>query len=197
MDLSPGIKLSVLLLPVDNWFFPFFLKDVTAVCVNILRSYWHNLEGTGSFALRPKGIGSRLTAIVFFPSLSVPLVTMQTAGPEIEDSFDFLFKIILVGDSDVGKTCVVQSFKSGIFIEKQQNTIGVDFTVRTLDIDGKKVKVDDFYFKHLHHSWQCSPVHIFRCVQFMRSVRVHSCLKVKNSFCFISSEKGEGLTSCL
>ncbi|XP_041794778.1 ras-related protein Rab-19 isoform X2 [Chelmon rostratus] len=67
----------------------------------------------------------------------------QSAEPEIEDSFDFLFKIILVGDSDVGKTCVVQSFKSGIFMEKQQNTIGVDFTVRTLDIDGKKVKVWD------------------------------------------------------
>nr|XP_046249977.1 ras-related protein Rab-19 isoform X1 [Scatophagus argus] len=65
----------------------------------------------------------------------------QSAAPEIEDSFDFLFKIILVGDSDVGKTCVVQSFKSGIFIEKQQNTIGVDFTVRTVDIDGKKVKM--------------------------------------------------------
>ncbi|KAM9754548.1 ras-related protein Rab-19 [Menidia menidia] len=65
----------------------------------------------------------------------------QSAEPEIEDSFDFLFKIILVGDSDVGKTCIVQSFKSGIFIEKQQNTIGVDFTVRTLDIDGKKVKM--------------------------------------------------------
>lgn len=68
---------------------------------------------------------------------------MQPAGPEIEDSFDFLFKIILVGDSNVGKTCVVQSFKSGVFMEKQQNTIGVDFTVRTLDIDGKKVKVGD------------------------------------------------------
>nr|XP_020469480.1 ras-related protein Rab-19-like isoform X4 [Monopterus albus]XP_020469481.1 ras-related protein Rab-19-like isoform X4 [Monopterus albus] len=65
----------------------------------------------------------------------------QSTGPEIEDSFDFLFKIILVGDSDVGKTCVVQSFKSGIFTEKQQNTIGVDFTVRTLDVDGKKVKM--------------------------------------------------------
>ncbi|CAN9498777.1 unnamed protein product [Ophioblennius macclurei] len=65
----------------------------------------------------------------------------QSAAPETEDSFDFLFKIILVGDSDVGKTCVVQSFKSGIFIEKQQNTIGVDFTVRTLDIDGKRVKM--------------------------------------------------------
>lgn len=68
---------------------------------------------------------------------------MQPA--ETEDSFDFLFKIILVGDSDVGKTCVVQSFKSGIFIEKQQNTIGVDFTVRTLDIDGRKVKAGFLY----------------------------------------------------
>lgn len=41
----------------------------------------------------------------------------------------------------MGKTCVVQNFKSGMFTERQQNTIGVDFTVRTLDIEGKKVKV--------------------------------------------------------
>ncbi|XP_022605029.1 ras-related protein Rab-19-like [Seriola dumerili] len=66
---------------------------------------------------------------------------MQTPGPEHDDSFDFLFKIILIGDSNVGKTCVVQNFKSGIFAERQQNTIGVDFTVRTLDIEGKKVKM--------------------------------------------------------
>lgn len=65
----------------------------------------------------------------------------RSSGPEQDDSFDYLFKIILVGDSDVGKTCVVQSFKSGLFSEKQQNTIGVDFTVRTMDIDGKKVKM--------------------------------------------------------
>jgi len=66
---------------------------------------------------------------------------MQYTGHEHLDSFDFLFKIILVGDSDVGKTCVVQSFKTGVFAENQQNTIGVDFTVRTLDVDGKKIKV--------------------------------------------------------
>ncbi|XP_051544741.1 ras-related protein Rab-19-like isoform X2 [Myxocyprinus asiaticus] len=68
--------------------------------------------------------------------------TMQS-GSEQEDSFDFLFKIILIGDSNVGKTCVVQSFKTGIFSERQQNTIGVDFTVRTLNIEGKRVKVWD------------------------------------------------------
>uniref|UniRef100_A0A7N8YGH7 Ras-related protein Rab-19 n=1 Tax=Mastacembelus armatus TaxID=205130 RepID=A0A7N8YGH7_9TELE len=67
--------------------------------------------------------------------------TMQIPGPDHDDSFDFLFKIILIGDSNVGKTCVVQNFKSGIFSERQQNTIGVDFTVRTVDIQGKKVKM--------------------------------------------------------
>uniref|UniRef100_A0A7N8YIR1 Ras-related protein Rab-19-like n=1 Tax=Mastacembelus armatus TaxID=205130 RepID=A0A7N8YIR1_9TELE len=52
-----------------------------------------------------------------------------------------MLNIILIGDSNVGKTCVVQNFKSGIFSERQQNTIGVDFTVRTVDIQGKKVKM--------------------------------------------------------
>ncbi|XP_017549457.1 ras-related protein Rab-19-like [Pygocentrus nattereri] len=66
---------------------------------------------------------------------------MHPAGLEQDDCFDFLFKIILIGDTNVGKTCVVQNFKTGIFSERQQNTIGVDFTVRTLNIEGKKVKM--------------------------------------------------------
>lgn len=70
---------------------------------------------------------------------------MQAPGPEHDDTFDFLFKLILIGDTNVGKTCVVQNFKSGIFAERQQNTIGVDFTVRTVNIEGKKVKVSVFF----------------------------------------------------
>ncbi|RXN34725.1 ras-related Rab-19-like protein [Labeo rohita] len=65
---------------------------------------------------------------------------MEQEDPQ-DDSFDFLFKIILIGDSNVGKTCLVQSFKTGLFSERQQNTIGVDFTVRTLNIDGRRVKM--------------------------------------------------------
>uniref|UniRef100_A0A914UL22 Ras-related protein Rab-43 n=1 Tax=Plectus sambesii TaxID=2011161 RepID=A0A914UL22_9BILA len=41
----------------------------------------------------------------------------------------------------VGKTCVVQRFKNGTFIERQGTTIGVDFTMKTLIIDGKRVKL--------------------------------------------------------
>uniref|UniRef100_A0A914YT50 Ras-related protein Rab-43 n=1 Tax=Panagrolaimus superbus TaxID=310955 RepID=A0A914YT50_9BILA len=41
----------------------------------------------------------------------------------------------------IGKTCVVQRFKNGTYIEKQGTTIGVDFTMKTLIIDGKRVKL--------------------------------------------------------
>lgn len=60
---------------------------------------------------------------------------------ETDDSYDFVFKIVLVGDVGVGKTCVVQRFKKGTFIERQGNTIGVDFTMKTMEIQGKRIKV--------------------------------------------------------
>lgn len=65
----------------------------------------------------------------------------SSSARTVDENVDYLFKVILIGDSNVGKTCVVQHFKSGVYSESQQNTIGVDFTVRSLEIDGKKVKV--------------------------------------------------------
>ena len=58
-----------------------------------------------------------------------------------DEAFDFLFKIVLIGDAGVGKTCVVQRFKCGTYVERHGSTIGVDFTMKTLIIDGYKVKV--------------------------------------------------------
>lgn len=60
---------------------------------------------------------------------------------EADETFDYLFKVVLIGDADVGKTCVVQRFKSGTYVEKHASTIGVDFTMKTLQIDGKLVKL--------------------------------------------------------
>ena len=65
-------------------------------------------------------------------------------APTEEDQFDFLFKVVLIGDCGVGKTCVVTRFKSGNFIERHSSTIGVDFSMKTIMVDGKKVKVSDW-----------------------------------------------------
>uniref|UniRef100_A0A672LIX3 RAB19, member RAS onco family n=1 Tax=Sinocyclocheilus grahami TaxID=75366 RepID=A0A672LIX3_SINGR len=93
-----------------------------------------------------------------------------------DDSFDFLFKIILIGDSNVGKTSLVQSFKSGLFSEAQQNTIGVDFTVRTLRIDGRRVKVRGH--RRLEPSAQCDsdtqPVQPDHPIMFLKLFSVSS-----------------------
>ncbi|XP_006870537.1 PREDICTED: ras-related protein Rab-43 [Chrysochloris asiatica] len=63
-------------------------------------------------------------------------------GPgDPDEQYDFLFKLVLVGDASVGKTCVVQRFKTGAFSERQGSTIGVDFTMKTLEIQGKRVKL--------------------------------------------------------
>lgn len=67
---------------------------------------------------------------------------MAGPGPgDPDEQYDFLFKLVLVGDASVGKTCVVQRFKTGAFSERQSSTIGVDFTMKTLEIQGKRVKV--------------------------------------------------------
>ncbi|XP_015913964.1 ras-related protein Rab-43 [Parasteatoda tepidariorum] len=58
-----------------------------------------------------------------------------------DEAYDYLFKIVMIGDCGVGKTCVVQRFKSGTYVERHGNTIGVDFAMRTLAVNKKRVKL--------------------------------------------------------
>lgn len=74
----------------------------------------------------------------------------QTLMQTGDDTFDFLFKIVLIGDCSVGKTKIVQRFKTGNFTESHANTIGVDFSMKTITVDGKKVKV-------------CTVMHLLSC----------------------------------
>ena len=60
---------------------------------------------------------------------------------DTDESYDYLFKIVLIGEAGVGKTCIVQRFKNGTFLEKNSSTIGVDFSMKTLTLDNKRVKV--------------------------------------------------------
>ena len=54
---------------------------------------------------------------------------------------DVLYKILLIGDSGVGKTSVILRFTKNIFKEEFLNSIGVDFKSKDLNIDGQKVKL--------------------------------------------------------
>jgi len=55
--------------------------------------------------------------------------------------YDYLFKLLLIGDSGVGKSCLLLRFADDTYTESYISTIGVDFKIRTIDLDGKTVKL--------------------------------------------------------
>lgn len=54
---------------------------------------------------------------------------------------DFLAKVIIIGDSGVGKTNLLTKYCEGVFKETYVATIGVDFKLKTVEIDNCKVKL--------------------------------------------------------
>jgi len=55
--------------------------------------------------------------------------------------FDYILKILLVGDQNVGKSCLLLRFAENAFTESHIPTIGVDFKIRTIDLNGKIIKL--------------------------------------------------------
>ena len=59
----------------------------------------------------------------------------------LQNDYDFLFKLLLIGNSAVGKSSLLLRFSDNIFNESFLPTIGVDFKIRTFDLSSKTVKL--------------------------------------------------------
>jgi small GTP-binding protein len=70
---------------------------------------------------------------------------------------DHLIKLIIVGNSGSGKSCIISKFKSSNFSVSQQSfmTIGVEFVSKSIDIGGKKIKLN---------IWDTAGQEIFRSI---------------------------------
>ncbi|KAL4341396.1 hypothetical protein GQ457_08G001050 [Hibiscus cannabinus] len=55
--------------------------------------------------------------------------------------YDYLIKLLLIGDSGVGKSCLLLRFSDGSFTTSFITTIGIDFKIRTVELDGKRIKL--------------------------------------------------------
>merc|ERR1712139_617219 len=55
--------------------------------------------------------------------------------------YDYVFKLVLIGDSGVGKSCLLLRFADDTYTESHISTIGVDFKIRTIQLDGKTIKL--------------------------------------------------------
>jgi Ras-related protein Rab-1A len=62
---------------------------------------------------------------------------MSTKGKD----YDYIFKIVLIGDTCVGKSCILVRFSDDVFVENYVTTIGVDFRFKTMIIKNKIAKI--------------------------------------------------------
>ncbi|XP_049575627.1 ras-related protein ORAB-1 [Syngnathus scovelli] len=60
---------------------------------------------------------------------------------KMNPEYDYLFKLLLIGDSGVGKSCLLLRFADDTYTESYISTIGVDFKIRTIELDGKTIKL--------------------------------------------------------
>ena len=58
-----------------------------------------------------------------------------------EKKYDLLFKLLLIGDSGVGKTCILFRFSDDMFNTTFISTIGIDFKLKTIHLNGKLIKL--------------------------------------------------------
>ena len=58
-----------------------------------------------------------------------------------KESYDFLFKLILIGDSSVGKSNILLKYLKGQFDPNSKATVGVEFGTKNVEIKNKKIKI--------------------------------------------------------
>jgi GTPase SAR1 family protein len=84
---------------------------------------------------------------------------------EKEGEIDYVFKVVVVGDSAVGKTQLLGRFAKDEFFLDSKSTIGVEFQTRTLTLHRKRVKAQiwdtagqERYARSLHFHFSSPPI---------------------------------------
>ena len=67
-------------------------------------------------------------------------VEAERVKVNVHDKIDYVFKVVVIGDSAVGKTQILSRFAKNEFCFDSKSTIGVEFQTRTVTINGKVIK---------------------------------------------------------
>ena len=59
---------------------------------------------------------------------------------EQDDEYDYLFKVVLIGDTGVGKSNLLSRFTRNEFDMESKSTIGVEFATRSINVNDKTIK---------------------------------------------------------
>ncbi len=86
--------------------------------------------------------------------------------------FDYTFKIVMIGDSGVGKSCILLRFADDKFNENFYATIGVDFRFKNIIVDNKSVKLQIVNYKNLKNSKKKIYFYIIFIVGYSRTRKI-------------------------
>ena len=67
--------------------------------------------------------------------------TIPPGTNTMNSEYDYLFKLLLIGNSGVGKSCLLLRFSDDTYSNDYISTIGVDFKIKTVELEGKTVKL--------------------------------------------------------
>ncbi|XP_031558005.1 ras-related protein Rab-4B-like [Actinia tenebrosa] len=59
----------------------------------------------------------------------------------MSETYDFLFKFLVIGSAGTGKSCILHQFIEGKFKQDSSHTIGVEFGSKIINVGGKSVKL--------------------------------------------------------
>jgi len=65
----------------------------------------------------------------------------SSSSSSSKESFDMKIKLLLIGDQSVGKTCILERFTNNTFDISTLTTIGIDFRIKFMEVDGIKIKL--------------------------------------------------------
>ena len=57
------------------------------------------------------------------------------------EEYDYLVKLLIVGESGVGKTCILEKYTTGEFSVNHLPTVAIDFRMKVLAIEDKRIKM--------------------------------------------------------
>ncbi len=58
-----------------------------------------------------------------------------------DNEYDYQAKILMIGESGVGKTCVIQRFTRNEFSLNHLATIAIDFRLKVIEVGGRRLKM--------------------------------------------------------
>lgn len=93
-----------------------------------------------------------------------------------DDDYDYLFKVVLIGDSGVGKSNLLSRFTRNEFSLESKSTIGVEFATRSIKVDDKVIKAQIWDTAGQERFGSDFHLCVFSIVQIAFSICVLSCL---------------------